>query len=53
MNIEVIIKRSEGGKFFIDYFDLPYSITKILLDYEIANLINQINEEKIFELILN
>lgn len=53
MNIEVIVKKSEEGKFFIDYFDLPYSITKILLDYEIADLITQINEEKIFELILN
>ncbi|MDW8114490.1 MAG: Cas8a1 family CRISPR/Cas system-associated protein [candidate division WOR-3 bacterium] len=48
MNIEVIIKKENT----IDYFDLPYHITKILLNYEIADLINQIGEEKIFDLIL-
>jgi len=48
MNIEVIIKRNN----IIDYFDLPFHITKILLDSEIANLIKRINEEKIFDLIL-
>ena len=49
MNIEVIIKR-DG---IIDYFDLPYHITRILLDYEIADLINRIGEEKIFDLIVS
>jgi len=49
MNIEVIVKR----KNIIDYFDLPQDITKILLDYEIASLIERINEEKIFDLILS
>lgn len=55
MNIEVIIKNwhKEEKKWIIDYFDLPYHITKILLDYEITNLINQIGEEKIFDLIIN
>jgi CRISPR-associated protein Cst1 len=48
MNIEVIVKKGD----IIDYFDLPQDITKILLDYEIANLIERINEEKIFDLIL-
>jgi len=48
MNIEVIIKK-QG---MIDYFDLPENITKILLDYEIASLIERIGEEKIFDLIL-
>jgi len=48
MNIEVIVKKGDT----IDYFDLPPDITKILLDYEIANLIERINEEKIFDLIL-
>jgi CRISPR-associated protein Cst1 len=48
MNIEVIVKKGDT----IDYFDLPQDITKILLDYEIASLIERINEEKIFELIL-
>jgi len=48
MNIEVIVKKGDT----IDYFDLPPDITKILLDYEIASLIERINEEKIFELIL-
>jgi CRISPR-associated protein Cst1 len=48
MNIEVIIKK-QG---MIDYFDLPQDITNILLDYEIASLIERIGEEKIFDLIL-
>ncbi|WP_041430358.1 hypothetical protein [Thermodesulfobacterium geofontis] len=48
MNIEVIVKKGS----IIDYFDLPPNITKILLDYDIANLIEEINEEKIFDLIL-
>jgi CRISPR-associated protein Cst1 len=48
MNIEVIVKKGS----IIDYFDLPPDITKILLDYEIASLIEEINEEKIFDLIL-
>ena len=48
MNIEVIVKKGD----IIDYFDLPPDITKILLDPEIANLIERINEEKIFDLIL-
>jgi CRISPR-associated protein Cst1 len=54
MNIEVIIKswHKEEKKWIIDYFDLPQNITKILLDYEIASLIEEINEEKIFDLIL-
>ncbi len=47
-NIEIVIKKGNT----IDYFDLPYHITKILLDYEIASLIKQINEEKIFDLIV-
>ncbi len=49
MNIEMIIKKRAT----IDYFDFPFHITKILLDYEIADLINRIREEKIFDLILN
>uniref|UniRef100_A0A7V5XFB4 Type I-B CRISPR-associated protein Cas8b1/Cst1 n=1 Tax=Thermodesulfobacterium geofontis TaxID=1295609 RepID=A0A7V5XFB4_9BACT len=48
MNIEVIVKR-DG---IIDYFDLPQNITKVLLDSEIASLIERIEEEKIFDLIL-
>jgi len=48
MNIEVIIKK-QG---MIDYFDLPQDITNILLDYEVASLIERIGEEKIFDLIL-
>ena len=57
MNIEVIVKRrvKRDGKSeeIIDYFDLPQDITRILLDYEIANLIERIEEEKIFDLILS
>ncbi|MFN4226529.1 MAG: Cas8a1 family CRISPR/Cas system-associated protein [Candidatus Ratteibacteria bacterium] len=58
MNIEVVIKRSvrtapNKSETIIDYFDLPYHITKILLDWEIADLINRIGEEKIFDLVLN
>jgi len=57
MNIEVIVKKRvrRNNKFenIIDYFDLPQHITKILLDYEIASLIERINEEKIFDLILS
>jgi len=54
MNIEVITKKwqREEQKWIIDYFDLPENITKILLDYEIASLIEGIGEEKIFDLIL-
>jgi CRISPR-associated protein Cst1 len=58
MNIEVIVKKriqTAPKKFvnIIDYFDLPYHITRILLDYEIASLIKRINEEKIFDLIVS
>jgi CRISPR-associated protein Cst1 len=58
MNIEVIVKKrifdpkTKKVETIIDYFDLPPDITKILLDYDIANLIERINEEKIFDLIL-
>jgi CRISPR-associated protein Cst1 len=58
MNIEVIVKKrifdpkTKKVETIIDYFDLPSDITKILLDYEIASLIERINEEKIFDLIL-
>jgi CRISPR-associated protein Cst1 len=58
MNIEVIVKKrivnpnTKKVETIIDYFDLPQNITKILLDYEIASLIEEINEEKIFDLIL-
>jgi CRISPR-associated protein Cst1 len=56
MNIEVIVKkrvrRNNTFENIIDYFDLPQDITKILLDYEIASLIEEIKEEKIFDLIL-
>lgn len=47
-NIEMVVKTGDT----IDYFDLPYHITRILLDYDIARLINTISEEKIFDLIL-
>jgi len=59
MNIEVIVKKkifdpkTKKTENIIDYFDLPQDITKILLDYEIASLIEEINEEKIFDLILS
>ncbi|MEO0127674.1 MAG: hypothetical protein ABIL44_07995 [candidate division WOR-3 bacterium] len=55
MNIEMIIKKwhREEKKWIIDYFDLPYYITRILLDPEIASLINTIGEEKIFDLIVS
>lgn len=58
MNIEVVIKKrvkinKSEWETIIDYFDLPYHITRILLDYEIADLINRIGEEKIFNLVLN
>lgn len=55
MNIEIIVKRwnKEEKEWIIDYFDLPYHVTRILLDYEIASLIKRINEEKIFDLILS
>jgi len=56
MNIEVIIKRKikSNNKIenIINYFDLPEKITIILLDYEIADLIERIGEERIFDLIL-
>jgi len=57
MNVEVVIKKriqTAPNKFedIIDYFDLPYHITRVLLDYEVASLIKRINEEKIFDLIV-
>ncbi|MCM8807888.1 MAG: hypothetical protein NC926_08130 [Candidatus Omnitrophica bacterium] len=57
MNVEIVVKRgirTEKNKWepTIDYFDFPYHMTKILLDYEIANLISRIGEEKIFDLIV-
>ena len=58
MNIEVIVKKkifdpkTKKTENIIDYFDLPQDITNILLDYEIASLIERIGEEKIFDLIL-
>ncbi len=57
MNIEMIIERRvqtgpKQSETIIDYFDLPYHITQILLDHEIADLINRIGEEKIFDLIV-
>lgn len=51
MNIEVIIKRKKPET-VVDYFDLPFHITRILLDPEIASLIDKIGEEKIFDLII-
>ncbi|MCM8809761.1 MAG: hypothetical protein NC934_06300, partial [Candidatus Omnitrophica bacterium] len=57
MNIEMIIERRvqtgpKQSETIIDYFDLPHHITQILLDHEIADLINRIGEEKIFDLIV-
>ncbi len=54
MNIEVVVKKwhKEEKRWIIDYFDLPEERTKILLDNKIANLIERIDEERIFDLIL-
>ncbi|MEN3046980.1 MAG: type I-B CRISPR-associated protein Cas8b1/Cst1 [Candidatus Hydrothermales bacterium] len=48
MNIEVIVKEEDT----INYFDLPYHITRILLDHEIASLIERIGEKRILQLII-
>ncbi|MCX8082439.1 MAG: hypothetical protein N3D17_03435 [bacterium] len=57
MNIEMIVKRrvriNNKLENIIDYYDLPYHITRILIDYEIANLIDRIGEIKIFNLLLD
>ena len=52
LNIEVIVKRNGKRDVVIDYFDLPAHITKVLLDYDIASLIEKIAEESIFELVV-
>lgn len=57
MNIEVIIKKrvrtaENRSETVIDYFDLPFHVTRILLDPEIASIIDKIGEEKIFDLII-
>lgn len=49
VNIEMIIKRGDT----IDYYSLPFNVVKILLDRDVALLLNKINEPYIFELILN
>ncbi|GLI52447.1 type I-B CRISPR-associated protein Cas8b1/Cst1 [Thermodesulfovibrio yellowstonii] len=48
MNIDMIVK--QGTK--IDYFSLPYELSCILLQKEIANLISETNEPFILENIL-
>lgn len=49
MNIEMIIKRGNE----IDYFTIPHNISKVLLNKDIASLIQQSGEFYIFNLVLN
>ena len=56
MNIDIITKRVFGRgkdrKEIIDHYDLPNQVVQLLMDYEIANLLNIINEDKIFNMLL-
>lgn len=49
MNIEMIIKKSRS----IDYYCLPYEISKVLLQRDIATLISETKEPKVLETVLN
>lgn len=49
MNIEMVIKKVDK----IDYYSLPYEISRVLLQKEIASLINATKEPLILEIILN
>lgn len=49
MNIEMVIKNKDS----IEYYSLPYDVSKVLLNKEVASLISQTNEEFILEIILD
>jgi len=49
MNIEMVIKKVDK----IDYYSLPYEISRVLLQKEIASLISATKEPLILEIILN
>lgn len=54
MNIEMIIKKydSDKRKEYLEYYSLPYQISKILLHKDIASLISATKEPLILEIIL-
>lgn len=43
-------KKKEGGK-YVNYFDLPPRVVRILLDDRVAYLLKRINEKKILDLV--
>lgn len=49
MNIEMVIKNKDS----IEYYSLPYDVSKVLLNKEVASLISQTNEEFILKIILD
>lgn len=49
MNIEMVI-RNKGR---IDYYSLPYEISRLLLNKDIASLISQTKEDIVLEIVLN
>ncbi|WP_238524959.1 type I-B CRISPR-associated protein Cas8b1/Cst1 [Caldicellulosiruptor owensensis] len=49
MNIEIVTK--SNGK--VDFFSMPYEITVLLSNHEVASLLNDIGELKVLNLILN
>jgi len=49
MNIEIVTK--SNGK--VDFFSMPYEITVLLSNREVASLLNEIGELKVLNLILN
>lgn len=55
MSIEMVIKRydQEKKKLVIDYYSLPYEISRVLLQKEIASLIKATREPFILEIVLN
>ncbi len=55
MNIEMVIKGYNHAtkQTDIDYYSLPYELSRLLLNKEIANLIGQTKENYIFEIVLS
>jgi CRISPR-associated protein Cst1 len=49
MNIEIVLIKRDNT---IDYYSIPYNVSKILLNSQISSLISAINETYVFELVL-
>ncbi|MCX7759453.1 MAG: hypothetical protein N2169_07615, partial [bacterium] len=52
-NIEIIKLRKKGNEKIIEYHDIPQNVAVVLADNEIVNYLLKINEEKVFEIVIN